>query len=249
MPFTFSHPAAVLPFLYRTKATGWKPALVLGSISPDLWYGVPVLSQRWVSHGKLGLLIDPPLALFLSWLFCRWLVPRFSRLPGLGSPTVRGPFHWGFASLGALVGTLTHLVWDQFTHAGSRIQDNPIFLEPVPLVRGIHVSLGEAVWIANSILGALVLVAWLAWKIQRREHGWSEAFSRPWISIATALAAPFLLIFLYLKLGALSGPGGMRRILNLNLWVRVALLLSVFGSIATALLHTRSRPPTDRIVD
>ena len=239
----------MLPFLNRSEATGWKPALVFGSISPDLWFAVPVLSQRWVSHGRLGLLINPPLALFLSWLFCRWMVPRFSRLPGLERSVPRGPFHWGFASLGALLGTLTHLAWDQFTHTGSRIQDNPIFLEPIPVGHGIEVPLGQTIWFANSILGALILVGWLAWKIQRREHGWSEAFSRPWISIAIAFFAPFFLIFLYLKLDALSGPGGMRRIFMLSLWVRVALLLSVFCSAATALLHTRSLRPRERTDD
>jgi hypothetical protein len=245
MPFTFSHPAAVLPFLNRSKATGWKPALVFGSISPDLWFGVPVLSERWVSHGRFGLLIDPPLAFALSWIFCRWLSPRLSRLPGLGSAAPRAPFHPGFALLGAFLGTLTHMLWDQFTHTGSRIQDSPIFMEPVPLIHGIEVPLGQTIWFANSIAGALVLFGWLAWKIHHREHGWREVFSRSWLSIAGALVAPFLLVLLFLKFDSLSGPGGMRRLLQLSAWVRLAMLASVLASLAAALWSTRSPRPTE----
>src|SRR5262245_10831141 len=126
MPFTFAHPAAVLP-LRRFRFLQTVP-LIIGSIVPVLPYFLP---DRWGrtafpdSHTLYGsfqicvplgmallillLLLREPLTVLLGprlrWLFLGSL-ERFSERP----------YCWPIALLSLLVGTWTHIIWDSFTH-------------------------------------------------------------------------------------------------------------------------------------
>jgi len=134
VPFTGSHPAAVLPLL---RAPLVPSALVIGSMSPDLLYylGLPD-PVRWrlseLSHSPLGVVgFDPlcGLAAFLLWQVL--LAPLAvavapvalcARLgPGLPVPPRRHlagirPMLLVLTSL--VIGAATHVLWDEFTHAG-----------------------------------------------------------------------------------------------------------------------------------
>lgn len=68
MPFTFSHPAIVLPFLKNKNLSA--TALVAGSISPDLEYFFRMQMQSEISHTFLGIfLIDFPLGFIVIFTF------------------------------------------------------------------------------------------------------------------------------------------------------------------------------------
>ncbi|MFI0516167.1 DUF4184 family protein [Streptomyces sp. WSLK1-5] len=137
MPFTLSHAAAVLPAV-RTDGTGrgqLVPAvLVAGSFSPDMtYYAASVVPGAMefgtVTHSFPGVLtIDVLVAWALAalWLLLREplvaLLPRrrqgrVATLLRCGTPRVRVrtalAVRW-YAS--AVVGSLTHVVWDAFTH-------------------------------------------------------------------------------------------------------------------------------------
>lgn len=61
MPFTFSHAAAVLPFLNNKKMSA--TALVVGSMSPDFEYFFRMKMQSELSHTFQGIyLVDFPLS-------------------------------------------------------------------------------------------------------------------------------------------------------------------------------------------
>ncbi|MFI1735097.1 DUF4184 family protein [Streptomyces acidicola] len=132
MPFTLSHPAAVLPLLRRPFAP---TALVCGAMAPDAPYflaaaHIPVSAQSWyepflnatVSHTLSGIAVSGPSALALLTLY--WLVrrPAAALLPArlsAASTAVHGSKDLrrvSWALLSALIGILTHLVWDSFTH-------------------------------------------------------------------------------------------------------------------------------------
>ncbi|MCL7423823.1 DUF4184 family protein [Streptomyces sp. YS415] len=137
MPFTLSHAAAVLPAV-RTDGTGrgrLVPAvLVAGSFGPDLTYyaggAVPgAMEFGDVTHSFAGVLtVDVAIswALVGLWLFVREplvaLLPparqgRVAALLRCGAPRarVRGELvAWWYVS--AVLGALTHVVWDAFTH-------------------------------------------------------------------------------------------------------------------------------------
>ncbi|MEU9569720.1 DUF4184 family protein [Streptomyces massasporeus] len=137
MPFTLSHAAAVLPAV-RTDGTGrgrLVPAmLVAGSFAPDMtYYAASVLSGAMefgdVTHSVPGVFTVDVLiawALVGLWLLTREplvaLLPRarqgrVATLLRCGAPRARVRpslvARW-YAS--AVLGALTHVVWDAFTH-------------------------------------------------------------------------------------------------------------------------------------
>jgi hypothetical protein len=69
MPFTGSHPAAVLPFARTAMPAS---ALVAGSVAPDLPLYLPTPYSAELSHQIVGVLTVDVLAGFL--LFALWLV-------------------------------------------------------------------------------------------------------------------------------------------------------------------------------
>lgn len=137
MPFTLSHAAAVLPAVRRTgRARGplVASALVLGSFAPDTFYFADAVVEGVMSYGAFThslpgvLTADAALtaALVACWLPLREplvaLLPRAWR--GRVHAFVRGE-HWRgrrllslalWFYLSAVVGSLTHVVWDSFTH-------------------------------------------------------------------------------------------------------------------------------------
>ncbi|MFC8452809.1 DUF4184 family protein [Kitasatospora sp. NPDC057223] len=141
MPFTLSHPAAVLPLL-RPGGGARGPlvasALVAGSTAPDVpyyadsvapgmfgygalthaWWGVPtvdVLITAVLVLGWHGLLRGPLVAL---------LPPRWAHPADALTRPVRPWRQWArpagvaWFALSAAVGAATHVGWDAFTHPG-----------------------------------------------------------------------------------------------------------------------------------
>lgn len=139
MPFTPAHVAAVLPFARRPWIF---PALVAGSMAPDMPYfvrtlPVAVTAESWyepflnasTSHSVTGAVtVTLPYALLLAavwWAACDPLISVFTEPVGshsvanrrrlLRSSGLGSRFVWLMAS--ALVGIATHLVWDAATHS------------------------------------------------------------------------------------------------------------------------------------
>lgn len=122
MPITFAHPAAVLP-LRRTGLP--MAALVAGSMVPD----VPVFASDWgwyaVTHSWFGILVVDPI-LALAALVVWFMVVRDGLVDLLPdalrlrlSPSVRlSASEWRWAAPAAVLGSLTHVGWDLFTHPG-----------------------------------------------------------------------------------------------------------------------------------
>jgi hypothetical protein len=69
MPFTFSHPAIVIPLAakkIRLSATG----LIVGSMAPDFEYFIRMKNVSRYSHTAMGLFwFDLPLALLLCFIY------------------------------------------------------------------------------------------------------------------------------------------------------------------------------------
>lgn len=122
MPLTPSHIAAVIPL--KGRAALPFAALAAGSMSPDLWYYLP---GRWVpqpsTHTPWGILVWDLLFGIVMWIAWRAasgplhdLVPdpvrRRWRLPSESFGA------WQFVPLAVLIGAVSHVLWDEFTHAG-----------------------------------------------------------------------------------------------------------------------------------
>lgn len=128
MPWTFAHPAAVLPL--RRLCPRWLslPGLVIGSLTPDLGYYGGRLDLASFSHTPLGIVAC---CLPLGLLLLAFLM-RFSRLltvllpaphrqltrAHLASPARPAWVVFAIAVQSILLGASSHVLWDAFTHAG-----------------------------------------------------------------------------------------------------------------------------------
>ena len=128
MPFTPSHIAAILPLRGRHTIGLPLAALAAGSMSPDLLYFQPVVDWRLVSpatHSVAGILSWDLLFGIVMWAAWRAGAKPFhdlapdairSRWNPAGWPTkVRS---WLMVVPAVLIGAVTHVLWDEFTHAG-----------------------------------------------------------------------------------------------------------------------------------
>lgn len=128
MPFTFSHPGAVLPLGFLPKRYFSMTALVIGSIAPDFEYFFRMRAISYYSHRWSGMLwFDLPLIIILAFIFHSMVRDRLiENLPGFISKRVvrfKG-FDWpGYFKknypivlLSAIIGAASHLLWDRFTH-------------------------------------------------------------------------------------------------------------------------------------
>src|SRR3982751_1614052 len=70
MPFTFSHPAIVIPLQKLVGRWVSLTGLVVGSVVPDFEYFIRMRSEKGFSHSIPGVfLFDLPLGLLLCFLF------------------------------------------------------------------------------------------------------------------------------------------------------------------------------------
>jgi hypothetical protein len=170
VPITPSHAAAVLP-LFRT---GLVPsALVIGSMAPDVPYFVPLPVSRELSHSLAGILtVDVVLGLVVFAVWQAVVAAGVVAIAPSGLARRLGPaqpaglrHHAGSARAAGLVvvslvtGSLTHVAWDAFTHAGAWGTRRFAVLQesfgPLPLFKWAQYGSG--------VFGAAVLVGAAAW--------------------------------------------------------------------------------------
>jgi hypothetical protein len=136
MPFTLSHAAAAIPFR-RTLLV--PSALVAGCFAPDFEYFLSLGPHGGFGHTLPGLfLLDLPLAFIGLWLFERYAkAPLVETLPaGVRlrlAPTSRSLSINSFSrfvliAFSIVVGAVTHVVWDWFTHPRYWLYDHWSFL-------------------------------------------------------------------------------------------------------------------------
>jgi hypothetical protein len=152
VPFTAAHPAAILPLVRRGR---WvTAALVAGSIAPDLPSFLPLGLRHEQTH-PLTAVIWPDGGIALVGLLAWWalLRPGIAPLwpaaearasvpgwrPGLVTASRPAAFAWClWVTASLLVGLVTHLAWDSFTHydgyavlhwpqLGDRIWDHALY--------------------------------------------------------------------------------------------------------------------------
>jgi len=198
MPFTISHTAASLPFLKRSKAVGWAPALVFGTMAPDLMFPLPHYGERGHTHTIKGLIaLDTPLAVVFAAIWVFFLSKRISRLPGLSTwgRSESRDFSLKMTIAGAFLGCATHLFWDLFTHQGSPLLRDPFFQQPIFSGQGGQLTVQTLVWYGNSVLGLVVLAWWGRGRLHTRGESLRKTFlAGSWLRIYAAFLLPYVLI-------------------------------------------------------
>lgn len=176
MPFTFSHPALIIPLLKGRQRYPWISAtgLITGSIAPDFEKFLRLRLASNHSHTLASVFyFSLPVGLLLAFIF--HLIVRRPLLTHLPAPLYRrlGRFisfdwlvyfrqYYGGVVLSIVVGALLHLAWDSFTHPNYFVDKFlPELSEPV-WVGSEQTPAFFLVGLASSVVG-LVAIAWAVW--------------------------------------------------------------------------------------
>ena len=190
MPFTFSHPAIVLPLaLYKPRwfsVTG----LVVGSMTPDFLYFIKMDGSEDFGHTLAGIfLFDLPVSYLLAIAFHRWVRNPF--LVHLPAPLDRNyagylafdfgrtlKVNWFVFPLSVLLGAFSHIGWDYCCDPrGWLYYTAPGFFSQYVSVAGIRLRVYLLIERIGSVVG-LLLLGWAARRGVRPAAGMSPASAR-----------------------------------------------------------------------
>ena len=169
MPFTFSHPAIVLPLIkYFGRYFSWT-GLIIGSMTPDFEYFLRTKIQSYFSHTIGGLFyFDLPIGVLLSFVFHNFIRNTlYDNLPNTyrSRLTVYKTFDWNnyfkehyFVVISSVfIGSSSHLFWDSFTHLhGYFTQTYPI-LQSTFDIAGYKIRAYKLLQHFSSLIGGLVI--------------------------------------------------------------------------------------------
>jgi len=246
MPFTPSHIAAAMPFVRTPLPIA---PLVIGTMAPDVPYFVPLRVPRDLTHSLAGVpTIDLALTavLVLLWYVALRapivdLLPAAlrERIPPPGPLGRRGPLRgWlvaaGWGILAALVGILSHLAWDSFTH-----QDSPVVLA-VPL---LHAQLGPlqvSSWLQHaSTVGGLVAIAlWVRAWMRRTARVPAAPLSTPTVRAAVWVGVAAAFVFVGLAITAIGVAVGISPFDPGRIFVSVTIAGGVVGLLGVLVCAT-----------
>lgn len=169
MPFTFSHPAIVLPLTYLPKKWISLTGLVIGSLTPDFEYFLRMRIKSNYSHTLDGIFwFDLPLGVLLAFLFHNIArnslfdnMPTFfkSRFAAFKQFDWNGHFkkNWFVVVISLLIGASSHILWDSFTHEhGYFVQTIPTLTNTVDLF-GRQIPILKILQHSSTIIGGIVI--------------------------------------------------------------------------------------------
>jgi hypothetical protein len=174
MPFTISHIAAVLPGYRPLTRAHVFTAAVIGSMVPDFGLLLPGYVPRWETHSLPGLItFSLPMGLLAYWLTLLLLRPAILEvLPdgawlrlkaGPAPASILSVRAWLMASGALLLGAITHLIWDAFTHENARgVRMFPLLTDFGPEMGGHSLHLWRWLQYGSSVFGLVVVGAALA---------------------------------------------------------------------------------------
>jgi hypothetical protein len=211
MPFTLSHTAAVVPFIRSRyfSATG----LIAGSMAPDFEYFIRMNIQGIYGHTFWGLFyFDLPVSIIIALLFHvaakrnlldnlpYFLQSRFREVRELDFISYLKD-HKTIFILSAILGSVTHVLWDGFTHGEQfGVKALPRVYEGRTVnFDGVHYPLWYALqYISTCVGGAIIVIYVLLMKPA------SGALYKPtvwyWLALAVVIAA-----ITYLRMSASFG--------------------------------------------
>ncbi|MGH1363959.1 MAG: DUF4184 family protein [Calditrichia bacterium] len=169
MPFTFAHPAVIFPFYKRWRIFNSLSALTIGSMAPDMSYFLPFHISRHATHSPGALLwfcLPVGLAVYIVFhVFLKrpiwFLLPSSLRIPLQDVALRNRTWHLKeilHISIAILVGAITHIGWDLFTHrsivTGTYL---PLLNEPVFSMFGRPFRVHNILQHVSTVFGFFVI--------------------------------------------------------------------------------------------
>ena len=170
MPFTFAHPAIVLPLKYLPKNWISLTALVVGSMIPDAEAYFRMYAEKKHSHSWTGfLLFGFPFGLLLTFVFHNvvrnplidhlpsFLYRRFSSVKTFNW-NKRFIQNWFAVLVSLIIGGSSHLFWDSFSDFnGWLLRMYPQLAREI-VIGGRELEIPFVIQYISTLLGMIVMV-------------------------------------------------------------------------------------------
>lgn len=198
MPFTFAHPAIVLPFGKIFKRGLSVTGLVIGSMSPDFEYFFRMRIFSAYSHTWEGLVwFDVPLAFVLVIFYEIFIKEKLiTHLPGgLNRRFYYTRQHVTFYTVGYFIailasvalGAASHIAWDGFSHPnGMYVHQWPV-LQRVFNIYGYHLY-GFTILQHGSTLLGLLFIAIVCLALPKGELTRAKSITGFWLQVVLVTA-------------------------------------------------------------
>ncbi|WP_342648417.1 DUF4184 family protein [Mucilaginibacter sp. CSA2-8R] len=175
MPFTFAHPAIVLPLIKISRRWLSLTALVVGSMTPDFDYFLRLRVKSVYSYTLAGLLwFDLPLGVLLTVLYLVCVKGKLlSALPqylyrdydgrSRDTPlTVLSVEYVAVICYSVLLGAASHLFWDAFTHPHGYFVDHILWLNKTIAIGNFKIQYYKLLQHASTAVGLSIIAAIIA---------------------------------------------------------------------------------------
>lgn len=167
MPFTLAHPAVVI---FSKNKNFSSLGLILGSMAPDFIYFLLFNPSSDLGHTLLGFLIlNLPICFLLNYLILKFIKnPFIINLPSkiCNYYTYLINYDFNFKSpkdifvftYSCIVGMLTHIIWDAFTHKTGYFVVNINLLKESIHILGYQVPFFKLLQHGSTLLGFFVIL-------------------------------------------------------------------------------------------
>ncbi|WP_136669322.1 DUF4184 family protein [Flavobacterium sp. H122] len=204
MPFTFSHPAIILPLNYLPKKWISLTGLIIGSLTPDFEYFLRMKIESNYSHTISGIFwFDLPLGILLTFIFHNLVKnelyknsPKIlsERLLNIKELNWNKHFveNWKIIIISILIGTASHIFWDGFTHNGGFFVKNIPELSKTIEINGTPIKILKILQHLSTLIGAII-IAVAIWKLPKIADFENKINLKYWIIVALITLSFFTL--------------------------------------------------------
>ncbi|WDF79786.1 DUF4184 family protein [Mucilaginibacter sp. AW1-7] len=178
MPFTFAHPAIILPLKHLPKRWYSITGLIIGSMTPDFEYFIRMRVKAIYGHSVVGLFyFDLPLGLLLTFIYLFVVKDKLidhlpiqlnSRFLAYKKKLLKISFATVFIiGLSVIAGAASHILWDSFTHSSG------YFVRLFPFLSAVVVQLGRqpiycySLLQHGSTLAGLAFIGYTIWGLPK----------------------------------------------------------------------------------
>ncbi|MFB3389089.1 DUF4184 family protein [Flavobacterium sp. LAR06] len=198
MPFTFSHPAIILPLKYFPRKWFSLTGLVIGSLTPDFEYFIRMKVQSTYSHTLDGIFwFDLPLGILLTFIFHNIVrnslylnLPSFfkSRLLLFTEFKWNTYFKENYTTVlvSLIIGITSHLFWDAFTHNhGYFVNKIPTLTNTATILKN-EIPLWKIAQHLSSLIGVFA-IAIAVLRLPKKLNSKTSVSKKYWVTILILL--------------------------------------------------------------
>lgn len=207
MPFTFSHPAIILPLRYLPRKWFSLTGLVIGSLTPDFEYFIRMKVQSIYSHTFYGIFwFDLPLAILLTFIFHNIVRnDLYNNLPQIikSRVLVFSNFNWNtyfktnwiVVIISIIIGIASHILWDGFTHDHGYFVDHIAELRKSISLFNIEIPVLKIAQHLSSLIGAIVILYAIS-ELPQNDISQTQTNKSYWIYVILFTALIIIIRFL-----------------------------------------------------